>query len=102
MESRPHNWFKLSSGYKRRSVQKLLGTLVREWPWNLADCRWTAGKVFMALQESTWKEFEKTQGVSVKEPHLRMLKLSPDEAEAINCCFVKAYKKTINSLTSTT
>lgn len=98
MDTRPPQWFHLSTGYSDPKVRKLCRKLRRQWPWNIASCKWTPGKILMSLRENTWKEFASTHKISIREPHLRMLKLSVEQASFINRRFVDAYKRAMNAL----
>lgn len=98
IDSRPSSWFHMSTGYDDPKLQRFIINLKRSWPWNIETCKWTPGKILMALREQSWADFEKHQNFSVREPHLRVLKLSVEEASIINRRFASAYKRAINQL----
>jgi hypothetical protein len=97
MDTKPVSWYQMSTGFGDAKLQRHLKTLSGTWPWNIKACKWTPGKMLMALRESAWKEFEST-GIPVKEPHLRVMRLAVDEADNLNRRFAAAYKRAINRI----
>jgi hypothetical protein len=94
MATKPKSWYHLSRVYKSKKVRKVTAQLA-EFPWSITDCKWTPGKILMVLRQSTWEQWEKETGNKVTEPHLRILRLTPEVVEQINKVYENAYHKLI-------
>lgn len=98
MDRQPDTWFQLRTGYSDPELQTHLSNLKRSWPWNIPTCNWTPGKMLMVLKEQSWEQFSEHQKLAVREPHLRILKTSLDEARKTIDLFGKAYQQAINAI----
>lgn len=98
MDTKPGSWFHLSTGYNNKKLTAYLDSMKGTWPWNIEACKWTPGKILMITREQTWLEFARDQRIPVREPHLRILRLTTDECADLNSRFVRAYKRAINRL----